>query len=154
MPRELSYDVDGRIAVLTYDRPPVNAVHYEDLQALADCLAEAPVKDELAVVFETGGDVFSGGHDVTEFTAEDVPDAEGTREIYLDAFEAVYEFPLPLIAAVEGPAVGAGAIDCQPDWPAADYAREREYVNDLRGDAGAAEAATAFLEGRDPDFEG
>lgn len=111
MSEHLHYEVDGTVGVLTYDRPPVNALRYADLAALDDALSGLPRADELAVVLQTAGDrAFSAGHDVTEFDAEEPRDPQRTREIYMDLLDAVYTFPLPLIAAVDGPAVGAGAI--------------------------------------------
>lgn len=109
--RELTYEVDGRVGVVTYSRPPVNALRYEDIAALDERLANCPEGDELAVVFATGGDrTFSAGHDVDEFGSGDAPAGEAATETYMSALETVYEFPLPLVAAVDGPAVGAGAI--------------------------------------------
>lgn len=248
---DLTYDVDGRVGMLTYSRPPVNAFRYQDLAALEGTLSGLPEGDELAVVLATGGETtFSAGHDVTEFGSEDVPTGEAATEVYVGALTAVYEFSLPLIAAVDGPAVGAGAIlaslcddrvvgpaatfaiteinvgiigglgamrrvlpdgiarrmaytgesisaqrafdlglaseladdpvvaarslaesiagkspaavraakasaiEGQPDWPIAAYRRERGYLDDLREDPDAGEAAAAFLEDREPDFQG
>jgi enoyl-CoA hydratase len=64
----------------------------------------------IAVVLQTGGDrTFSAGHDVAQFDAADFPDPDRTREIHLDLLDSIDTFPLSLIAAVDGPAVGAGA---------------------------------------------
>lgn len=108
---ELTYEVKGRVGVITYSRPPVNALRYNDIAALDEFLSKLPEEGELAAVLATGGDqTFSAGHDVTEFGVEDAPSAETATEIYLSALKTVYEFPLPLVAAIDGPAVGAGAI--------------------------------------------
>lgn len=111
MDSDLTYTVDGSIGVLRYTRPPVNALRYADLRALESRLSAATESDELALVLETGGDrTFSGGHEVTEFTADDGPSAADATRIYMDVLQAIYEFPVPVIAAVDGPAIGAGAI--------------------------------------------
>ncbi|MFC7236993.1 enoyl-CoA hydratase/isomerase family protein [Saliphagus sp. GCM10025317] len=107
----LSYEVDDAVGVVTIDRPPVNALRYQDLEALTDLLDSLPREDERVIALTTGGDrTFSAGHDVTEFREYD-PDAASYRdEVYMNLLETVYDHPLPIVVGVDGPAVGAAAI--------------------------------------------
>lgn len=107
----VEYETDERVGVVTIDRPPVNALRYEDLDALAERFESLPSDEELAVVLAGGGDgTFIAGHDVGEFSAADAEvHADGT-ETYARLAEAIYECPLPTVAAVHGPALGTGMV--------------------------------------------
>lgn len=108
---EFAYDVTDGIGTLTLSRPPVNALTYDDVEAIDRRLSALPAGGEQAVVLETGGDTtFIAGHDVTEFTDVGPEDEPEITETYLSMCRAVYEFPLPIVAAVDGPAIGAGCI--------------------------------------------
>ncbi len=99
-------EADG-IAVLTLNRP-------EKRNALSRALREEIVQrlDELAksdgvraVVLTGAGTVFCAGFDRSEFAGG------GMEEIFAEAMEyhrCVYAFSKPLIAAVNGPALGGG----------------------------------------------
>lgn len=248
---DLSYAVEDRIGVLTVDRPPVNAVRYEDVGALSDLLSDLPEGDELVVVLTSAGDrAFMAGHDVTEFVNADHDEHVSGSEVYMEFARTLYELPLPSIAAVDGPALGTGmvvtslcdlrvaspdaafglpeinvgviggfpparrampesvarhlmytgepisgeraydlgyasvlsetpveaAMDCartiaakspdgvraarriaietQPDWPIEDFRIEREEAEALLERPNSKEAASAFIDGREPRFDG
>lgn len=107
----LEYETDGHVGVVTVDRPPVNALRYEDLEAMADLFENLPSDDELAAVLCGAGErAFIAGHDVNEFAdASAEVHATGT-ETYVRLAESLYECPLPTIAAVDGAALGAGMV--------------------------------------------
>lgn len=106
----VSYVVEDAVGVLTIDRPPVNAVRYQDVEGLGGLLASLPRNDELALVIETTGEVFMAGHDVNEFLdLEPSAHATGT-DSYLQCCEALYDLPIPSIVAVDGPALGSGMV--------------------------------------------
>jgi enoyl-CoA hydratase len=108
---EFAYDVTDGVGTLTLSRPPVNAVTYDAVAAIDRRLSALPDGGEQAVVLETGGDrTFMAGHDVTEFRDVGPEDEPEITETYLSMCRAVFEFPLPLIAAIDGPAIGAGCI--------------------------------------------
>lgn len=251
MPTEnISYDIENGVGTLNISKPPVNAVSYEDVSSLEELLADLPRENELAFVFETGGEeAFIAGHDIDEFAETDPKrEAEGTK-VYVDFLRTLYELPIPTIAAIDGPALGTGMVaasfcdirvvspeatlglpeidvgaaagyrtirrllpdgvarhlaftgetidgdrayelgfasirseepgaaarECaqsiaskspdsvravkdlavrhQPDWPLADFRRERERTEELLVGENAQEAVQAFLEDREPEFE-
>lgn len=101
----------GHVRVLTFDRPEArNAFDVAMYRAAADALAAARDDTNLRAVVLTGaGTAFSAGQDLNEMRAF----ASGTAEadgasgfpVLLDIVQA---FPKPLLAAVNGVAVGLG----------------------------------------------
>ncbi|HLF40978.1 MAG TPA: enoyl-CoA hydratase/isomerase family protein [Acidimicrobiia bacterium] len=97
---------DG-IVTLTLNRPDrKNALSIALRDAVSDALAQLAVDPDVRVCVLTGaGTVFSAGFDLEEFERED-PDRLWASS---DRFHhACLEFPLPLVAAVNGPAVAGG----------------------------------------------
>jgi enoyl-CoA hydratase/carnithine racemase len=107
----LSEDRD-RVRLLTFNRPDrANAFNEILYHAAADALRAAAADDDVAVVVLTGaGKAFSAGTDLHEM-AETVPDGTSERpsRTGFPAFvDILQEFPKPLLAAVNGSAVGLG----------------------------------------------
>ncbi len=96
----------GPIAVLELNDPRRrNAISLEMVRELGVELAALSEDRELRAVVVTGaGDTFCAGADRRLLREAN---EESLRAVY-DAFMWVREFPLPTIAAVNGPAVGAG----------------------------------------------
>jgi len=110
--------IDGAVAVITMNRPErKNAFTREQYDALGATLARVDADDELRVVVLTGaGAAFSSGQDLKEMAemASAVAGGDSTAggstgaggfTVLLDALES---FGKPLIAAVNGVAVGIG----------------------------------------------
>lgn len=102
---------DG-IATLTLDRPErKNALSIELRDRLADVLDALGADEAVRVVVLTGeGDVFSAGFDLKEFE-QAATDAEFGERLWASSdryHRTVLEFPLPILAAVNGPAIAGG----------------------------------------------
>ena len=100
---------DGVVRVV-YERAPVNAMPFDEYDALRREMQRLGDDPELrAVVLRGAGErAFIAGHDVDEFLELDEDTAaEGLARARL-AFNALYDLPVPVIAAVNGPAVGTG----------------------------------------------
>jgi len=107
----LRLDVDGHVATVTLDRPKVNAQNTrmrEEIIAAFDLIND---RDDIRATILTGaGKCFSAGADLSE--RSEIAAEEGgfwrhnrrTRE----APNAIHECFKPVIAAVNGPALGAG----------------------------------------------
>ena len=107
----LDRPVDG-VALLTLDRPDRrNALSIAVRDALADAL-DALAEDESVrcVVLTGAGTTFCAGFDLGEFiTAAEDPAFAERLWASSDRYHAtVLTFPLPLIAAVNGPAIAGG----------------------------------------------
>ncbi len=100
---------------LVLNRPRArNALSLEMLTALEIALAEIAAGDARCVLLAAEGQVFSGGHDLTEMRAHRA-DHDGGRGFYTAAMQAcarvmqaVVNLPQPVIAVVEGVATAAG----------------------------------------------
>ena len=108
----VSAEIDDHIAVATMRRPPVNAVNtqlMEELLSVFDTLAN---DDDVRVIVLTGWkDIFSAGADLREGSG-DGEDAAYLRRLRAasEAFFAILACRKPTIAAVNGPALGAGVV--------------------------------------------
>lgn len=102
------YRIESGVAILTLDRPEVrNAIDLRTATELARVLDDVDARDEVraAVLTSTGSAVFSAGMDLKAFSRT------GERPIDPErgAFGIVAKPPAkPLVAAVEGVALGGG----------------------------------------------
>ncbi len=127
---ELLADVQDGIAVLTLNRPQRrNALTRSMLDALARALARVEADDAVGCVVLTGaGGAFCAGGDVKEMAAgaDDSPfDAlvQRQRRNHHETAGRLHRMPKPTIAALPGPAAGAGlslALACDLRYAAAD----------------------------------
>ncbi len=104
----VDYSLEGRVALATLNRPPVNALSGEMAGDLDDALDRAEADGARALVL-TGAPHFAAGADITGFQAAfdaGTPDALANR---LSAvIRRLESLPLPTIAAVRGYALGGG----------------------------------------------
>jgi enoyl-CoA hydratase/carnithine racemase len=105
----LSIDDHDGVRQLTLDRPDrLNAFNDDLYHALRDALTEAAARDDVAVVVVTGrGRAFSAGADLGEMAQPPRREA-GEPHPFEPFMTALDNFPKPLIAAVNGIAVGIG----------------------------------------------
>jgi enoyl-CoA hydratase/carnithine racemase len=114
--KHFRFEVEDGVATVTFDRPErLNALTFEVYADLRDLLAELPHRDDARVLVITGtGRGFCSGGDVRDIigTLQDL----GTRELLEftrmtgSVVGRMRECPLPVIAAVNGVAAGAGAV--------------------------------------------
>jgi enoyl-CoA hydratase len=103
--------VEDGIATLTLNRPDKrNALSIELRDAISDALERLASDESAKVVILTGaGDVFCAGFDLGEFQRMDDPDIAARLWPSSDRYHrACLDFPLPLIAALNGPAIAGG----------------------------------------------
>jgi enoyl-CoA hydratase/carnithine racemase len=96
--------------VVTIDRPPVNPLNNAATVELGQVFDELPADGSVRCVVLTGaGDkAFCAGADVREFGAlNPISSLRRSRQVR-SAFDAVREAPVPVIAAVNGAALGTG----------------------------------------------
>jgi enoyl-CoA hydratase len=107
----LEIRVERFIASVVFGRPPVNALDVETMRRFIDAFGELAERDDVRVAVLTGrGRTFCAGMDKRVFDASTakVGDRAKLLSVHRAFFAAIREFPKPLIAAVNGPAVGAG----------------------------------------------
>jgi 2-(1,2-epoxy-1,2-dihydrophenyl)acetyl-CoA isomerase len=100
---------DGGVLTITLNRPDVlNAFDAAMHKALAAALSEAREADVRAVVLTGAGRGFCVGQDLSEFREEAGDIAARLRGTYNRNVLALRALEKPVIAAVNGPAAGAG----------------------------------------------
>jgi enoyl-CoA hydratase len=112
LPEELVVEAEGSVRVVRMNRPDqLNAVNRELHWALAHVWRQLSADREARVVILTGaGRAFSAGGDF-EWTSSFLEDPVGRYESIREGAEIIEEmlrFPLPVIAAVNGAAIGLG----------------------------------------------
>jgi enoyl-CoA hydratase len=106
----------GRIAQVTLDRPPVNALDGAAYASITEVFASFTARTDIrAVVFTGAGSrAFCAGRDVkdlaTKRAAGESSDVADPLRAARDAFWAVRRCAVPVICAVNGPAIGAGLV--------------------------------------------
>ena len=113
----VNVDLQGAVAVLTIDRPKaLNALNPEvlaDLKAAFEGLDQNPVR---CVVLTGAGDKsFVAGADIGSMSTMTRAEGEAFGKLGNDIFLMIESFPLPVIAAVNGFALGGGcelAMSC------------------------------------------
>jgi len=106
------YAVQGPVAVLTLNNPPVNGLGLATRQALTDNLARALADDAVKAIVITGaGKAFSGGADIKEFGSPKALQEPNLLSLIL-ALEASTK---PIVAAIHTVCMGGGtelALGC------------------------------------------
>src|SRR5712691_12302951 len=119
--QHVSTETEGGIAWIRLNRPEkMNAIGALTRKQLGDAIKDAERDDAVRVVVLTGsGRAFSSGADVTEMvqgagmrTPEDVGNV--LRNEYMPMLMRLRTMPKPVIAAMNGPAVGIGASFALP----------------------------------------
>ena len=106
----LHYAVEAGIATITLDRPEarnaLNGAMCDDLRGAAEsALGDATVQ---LVVVRAEGPVFCAGADLKERTGMTVDEVRARRLKGFAAYHALEALPMPVIAVVQGPALGSG----------------------------------------------
>jgi len=112
LPAEMTVEADGPVRTVVLDRPAeLNAINQPLHWALANVWRQLTADREARVVILTGaGRTFCAGGDfgwITSFLDDPVARDESLRE-GAQIIEELLRFPLPVIAAVNGAAVGLG----------------------------------------------
>jgi len=114
--QNFDFALDGGVATVTFSRPDkLNALTFDVYADLRDLLGELPHRGDTRALVLTGeGRGFCSGGDVEEIIGE----LQGMEAAQLLEFtrmsgavvKAMRETPIPIVAAVNGVAAGAGAV--------------------------------------------
>ncbi len=114
--QHFGFTVDGGVATVTFDRPDrLNALTFGVYADLRDLLGELEHRGDVSVLVITGtGRGFCSGGDVDEIIGPlqemDSRDLLAFTRMTGAVVERMRELPMPIIAAVNGVAAGAGAV--------------------------------------------
>ncbi|EWG98583.1 enoyl-CoA hydratase family protein [Halomonas sp. BC04] len=115
-PRHFLWRMEGEVAVIRLNRPErKNPLTFDSYAELRDTFRDlAYAEDVKAVVFAANGDNFCSGGDVHEIIAplvdSDMKELLAFTRMTGDLVKAMIHCTKPVIAAVDGICVGAGAI--------------------------------------------
>lgn len=107
----LKLEVVDFIATITITRPPVNAQNNrfrEELAEVVDGLGDR--SDVRAIVITGDGKAFSAGADLSERPTQEPGHYTAHNRRVRASFDCLLECPKPIIAAVNGAAIGAGCV--------------------------------------------
>jgi enoyl-CoA hydratase/carnithine racemase len=104
----VSVALAGNVAVVTLNRAPSNFVSVPFLQGLADAIEDADADDAVrATVLQADGKSFCAGADFAAQNDGPAHDPDGIPALYGEALR-IYAAQKPIVAAIQGAAVGAG----------------------------------------------
>jgi enoyl-CoA hydratase len=110
-PSPISVEHAGAISTLTVQRPAaLNALNRATLEALLQTVTGLRSKSDLGCLIVTGaGDkAFVAGADIAQMSGMSAAEARAFAELGQAAFAALEALPVPVIAAVNGFALGGG----------------------------------------------
>jgi enoyl-CoA hydratase len=100
----------GTVAVARLDHGKVQALDVDLLDALIGVLDEIELSDARAVVLTGTGSVFSAGVDLRQVLGGGADYLDRFVPRLTSAFERLFSYPLPVVAAVNGAAVAGGCV--------------------------------------------
>jgi len=107
----IKVSVEERVALVTIDHAPVNALNQATLTELAAVVAEVIADPEVKAVVVTGAGqiAFVAGADIGEFSSLAGPEqAQAISKQVQGLFNQIADAPKPFIAAINGVALGGG----------------------------------------------
>ncbi len=103
MSEPVTFSIAGDVAVVMIDSPPVNAVNQGVRAGLKQVFTELRGKPGIkAIVLGCAGKTFVAGADIKEFDTGIAPPG------YHEVLRLIEDSPVPVVAAVQGTALGAG----------------------------------------------
>ena len=106
----IDYEVDGQVGIITINRPKaLNALNSEVLKEIEATFDAIDLDATRAVVLTGAGDKsFVAGADIGEMSTLTKAEGEAFGKTGNDVFRKIETFPIPVIAAVNGFALGGG----------------------------------------------
>ena len=110
MSEKVQVTKEDKLAVVTINRPPVNALNQEVLDELEKVIEGLSKEEDVRTVIITGvGEkAFVAGADIGEFPSLTSANGEKLSRRGQQVFQKIADFPAPVIAAVNGFALGGG----------------------------------------------
>ena len=102
-------EVEEGVGTIRLDRPKMNALNAQVQEEIRSAAAEATERDDVKAVVVWGGErVFAAGADIKEMADMSYTDMIKRSSGLTSAFTAVARIPKPVVAAINGYALGGG----------------------------------------------
>lgn len=113
----INYELNGQVGLITINRPEaLNALNSAVLMEIDLVLDQVDLEDTRCIIVTGAGEkAFIAGADVTEMSAMDEDQARVFGEFGNAIFRRIESLPIPVIAAINGYALGGGnelALSC------------------------------------------
>jgi enoyl-CoA hydratase/carnithine racemase len=106
--KHVTLEMSGNVGVVTFSNPPNNFITLQALEEFQWAFRKLDSDDHCrAIVLASEGKVFCAGADFTTGLAEGIDPNEGIAKFY-DRAMTFYDIKKPMVAAVQGAAIGAG----------------------------------------------
>lgn len=113
----LDWKLDDGIATLAFDHGPVNALDREFLLEIAETLRAIDAEDVDALILTGEGPAFSAGADLKRVVEGGAEYVHSSVDALSEAFDSIFRFRRPAVAAINGHAIAGGAIfSCACDY--------------------------------------
>jgi enoyl-CoA hydratase/carnithine racemase len=104
----ITVTVDGHVGIVTVDKPPHNFISVDSVRALAEALEQLDHDAGCRVfLLQAAGKVFCGGADLSGTADIEAAGRSGPSALYEEGLR-LFGLRKPLIAAIQGPAIGGG----------------------------------------------
>ena len=106
----LVVEVENKVATVTINRAPVNALNAQVYQELSRLIDELDANDDVHVIVLTGAGekAFVAGADINEMAGADLVTVVKNNKVSRNMFKKVENSTKPVIAALNGLALGGG----------------------------------------------
>ena len=105
----IQVEKEGKLVVLTINNPPVNALNSALLGELESVVDELATTDIAVLIITGAGEkAFVAGADISEFPQLNSANGEKLARRGQLIFQKIADYPVPVIAAVNGMALGGG----------------------------------------------
>lgn len=101
---------ESGVSTVLIDIPPVNALRFVDIEQLNEAFKMLGTRTETRCVLleATGQRAFVAGTDVRIFTELTAQNSARLTDLVQELVERIYELRVPVVAAINGPALGSG----------------------------------------------
>lgn len=109
--QNLLFEIKNSVGIVTVNRPDkLNALNHQTLKELNELFSEIKINEEVSVVILTGAGekAFVAGADISELNKLDILSGKEFSESGQEIFNLIENLDKPVIAAVNGYALGGG----------------------------------------------
>lgn len=109
--QNLLFEIKNSVGIVTVNRPDkLNALNHQTLKELNELFSEIKINEEVSVVILTGAGekAFVAGADISELNKLDILSGKEFSENGQEVFNLIENLDKPVIAAVNGYALGGG----------------------------------------------